>query len=212
MASLETADDIAWDTLELLRGEPDASVFFVEVLLELDADLREALLDLLEAVPLGPGWDTETIGDVGLALLLQQALALRVQGRILLEGRVDQLEDVLTHRRLDCELVHYLLGLGRGRTQVGVPRHGLVEADDAVLQAGLVLVLGNGQDDILKGRRLGRDLSRDLVEEGACRAAEGAGVLEERGRGCGEARRRLGRLAVLLGRHGARGDALEWRR
>ena len=64
MARLKADDDVGWHALKLLPGEPDAPVLFIEVLLELNANLRQALLDLLKPVPLGAGRYAKAVGDI----------------------------------------------------------------------------------------------------------------------------------------------------
>src|SRR4051812_32805752 len=51
-ALLKSVQDILRHSIKLFLGEPDVAALLVEVLLELNGNLAEALLDLLEAVPL----------------------------------------------------------------------------------------------------------------------------------------------------------------
>ncbi len=111
------------------------------------------------------------------------------------------MEDVITHAALDGELVHDLLGLGGRVTEGAVARDILVEAENAGAERVLVLVLGLGADDGLKGGRggvLGRlDLGHEGVKQRAGLVAQGLGVGHDALLGAREERRGLGRVRVL---------------
>ncbi|GKT45335.1 uncharacterized protein ColSpa_05515 [Colletotrichum spaethianum] len=204
-ALLQPIKDILVHTVQLLGREPDAAILLVEVLLELDLDLTKALLDLLEAIALGSGRQTQAHLDIVLVVLLEQTQALRVQALrvLLLVDGLNQLVHILPHVHFDGELVHDGVGLGRSLAQGGVARDVLVEAQDACRQSALVLVLGNGSHDIVEAGLVDGDLGDELVEQGPGLVADLLGVADDGLLGAREDGGRLGRGLVLVGDHGA---------
>ena len=113
---LETLNQIRGQAVQLGLGEPHAALLFIQVPLESDGQLTEALFDRFKAVSLLSSRYTKAHLDIRLLGLLKQALTFGVQLLLLVECCLHQLVHIFTHRGLYAEIVHLLLGGGRGIT------------------------------------------------------------------------------------------------
>ncbi|KAI6876461.1 hypothetical protein KC338_g226 [Hortaea werneckii] len=131
---LNPAGHVFGHSVQLLWREPETTLLFIEVFLEGNAELRQPLLDRFESISLLACRDTETHSDVTLVIFLEQPPAFVVKTGVILllfECRIDELENVLAHRRLDGKVVHELLRFGRGISQLSICRDCLVKANDS---------------------------------------------------------------------------------
>lgn len=72
-------DVVFWHALKLFASKPKPALLLVEVLLAQDAELAEALLDLLEAVSLLSRRQKQAIADVCSPLFLENMERLFIQ-------------------------------------------------------------------------------------------------------------------------------------
>mmetsp|Transcript_24142 Transcript_24142/g.60446 ORF Transcript_24142/g.60446 Transcript_24142/m.60446 type:complete len:262 (-) Transcript_24142:423-1208(-) len=109
----EALQKVIGHTGELLTGEQHSARIFVQVLLELDAELREPLLDGLHLFALlGRQCETGPLEVAQHAFHQTAALGTETLVRLVrLPEAVHRLEDILTHAGLDQIFVQTLLGL-----------------------------------------------------------------------------------------------------
>lgn len=195
-------------SLELLGGKPNSSLFLIEVLLSLDAELTKALLNLLEAVSLLSLWKKQAIADILLAFFLQDMKRLFVQilGVSRSVGRFYQLENILSHLRLNIKIVQELFRFGGSFSERLVCRYMLIEGQDVLGARGIVAVDEDGLQSIVESGRLGGDAGNDLIQNTLALLSTLLGI-GQNGFGRGRKRRRpLRRGSKLLGSHAAGGQ------
>ncbi|KAI6757561.1 hypothetical protein HG531_003386 [Fusarium graminearum] len=186
---------VTGNSLELLGSEPDGSLLFVEVGLALNLEFAQALLYLLESVSLGASRQTKPVSDKLISLLLENVCLLL---------------DVLSHVTLDTEVIKDSFGLGGSVTELLVGGNMVVEGQDATLSGSQVLIYEDGLKDIGERGLVCGDIGCDRVQHILGSIAELLGVGCDRLGGGGEQRRRLRRVTILVGSHGATGvDGLE---
>lgn len=201
LALLQAREHILGNTRELFPGKPQSAVLLIKVLLELNDNLAQPLLDLLESVPLGARRQSEPVAQVVFVFLLEQLLGLRVEFLVLLDGCVDKLVQVLAHGRLDAEVVHEPLSLGRGVSELAVCRDGLVEAQDMRLEGHGVLVPGQWKHDLVEGGRFSSNVVGDAILDGTRELDEALCVFHDGGGRACEQRRGLGGRSQGRGSH-----------
>ena len=101
-----------------------------------------------------------------------------------------------TARRGGHAYIEQLLGLAAGVSQRLVGADVLVEADDGVLEADAVLVLGEPREHLVERGRLGLDGGGDGILHGARRVDDAMGGFEDCGGRVGELRGRRGHGVV----------------